>query len=133
VRAFSGTILGMKMLLALAVLASCGGGDDGGNDAQPADTAPGPKVVQVSPCTGESATINTLDTRFDPTSVTISAGQIVKFVNEVTHDIKPALTGTTDEALVVPEGQTRCFRFNDPGTFGFRCAVHGFVGSVVVN
>ena len=124
----------MKTLLVVALLAGCGsGGGDGGNDAQPADTASGPKVELVSPCTGESATINTLDTRFDPTSVTISAGQIVKFVNEVTHDIKPALTGTTDAALLVPEGQTRCFRFNDPGTFGFRCAVHGFVGSVVVN
>lgn len=123
----------MKKLVVLAALVGCGGGGDGGNDAQPADTAAGPKVELVSPCTGESATINTLDTRFDPTSVTVAAGQIVKFVNEVTHDIKPALTGTTDEALAVPEGQTRCFRFNDPGTFGFRCAVHGFVGSIVVN
>lgn len=131
-RALSGTIHGMKMLLILAVLVGCGGGD-GGADGQPADTTSGPKVELVSPCTGESATVNTLDTRFDPTSVTISAGQIVKFVNEVTHDIKPALTGTTDEVLAVPEGQTRCFRFNDPGTFGFRCAVHGFIGSVVVN
>lgn len=121
----------MKKLVVLALLVGCG--SSGGGDDVPLDTASNdPRVELVSPCTGESATINTLSTRFDPMTATVSAGQIVKFANEVEHDIKPALTGDTDEVLLVPEGQTRCFRFNEAGTFGFRCSVHGFVGSIVV-
>lgn len=120
--------------LAFVLLAACGGGSGDDDDTPPADTGNNdPRVEMVSPCTGESATINTLSTRFDPMTVTISAGQIVKFANEVEHDIKPALSGDTDPALLVPEGQTRCFKFNDAGTYGFRCSVHGFVGSVTVN
>lgn len=120
--------------LAIVLLTACGSGSGDDGDDVPADTGSNdPRVEMVSPCTGESATINTLSTRFDPTSVTITVGQVVKFENEVEHDIKPALSGNTDDALVVPEGQTRCFRFNEAGTFGFRCSVHGFVGSVVVN
>jgi len=117
--------------LGFAVLVAACGGSTGGDDV-PADTSGGVRVEAVSPCTGESATVNTLATRFDPATVTVTAGQVVKFVNDVGHDIKPALSGDTDDALAIPEGQTKCFRFNVTGSFGFRCSIHGFVGSVTV-
>jgi plastocyanin len=125
----------MKTAFAALALAACGGGV--GDDDAPMDTAQQASVMVVTPCAGENATIVSLASRFDPMSVTITMGQIVKLVAEPTgsepHDIMPALTGTTDPALVVPRGETRCFRFTAPGTYNFRCAVHGFLGSVVVN
>lgn len=89
----------------------------------------------VTPCTGETATIDSLANRFDPMSVTITMGQIVKIdagqaIDD--HDVAPSLNTSTDPALVVPSGEARCFRFTATGTFNFRCTVHGFVGSVVV-
>jgi plastocyanin len=126
----------MKAVIAVLALAACGGGGDGGGDDAPDPDGPvTPSVMVVTPCAGETATIESLASRFDPASVTISMGQIVKIsAGQVSddHDIAPALSGTTDPALEVPGGQERCFRFTATGTFGFRCTIHGFVGSVVV-
>lgn len=126
----------MKAVMAVLALAACGGGEDSPADSAPNDTPTQSSVMVVTPCTGEAATIESLATRFDPMSATITMGQIVKIsAGQVgdDHDIKPALTGTTDAALLVPGGQERCFRFTAPGTYGFRCSIHGFVGSIVVN
>ncbi len=127
----------MKAVLAALALVACGGGDGGGgNDAAPSDTAQS-SVMVVTPCAGEAAMIQSLATRFEPMSVTVTMGQIVKLVAEPSgsdsHDIKPALSGNTDPALVVGSGQSKCFRFTAPGTYNFRCSIHGFVGSIVVN
>lgn len=112
------------------VLAACGGGD--GDDA-PADSATDAAVAAVevvTPCAGETSTITTLGTRFDPAMVTIAPGQIVKFVSEATHPVA-ALPGT-DPALAVPEGQTKCFKFPTAGTYNFKCTFHSFVGKITV-
>jgi plastocyanin len=125
-----------KTVLAALALAACGGGEDPPADSAPNDTPGQSSVMVVTPCTGEAATIESLATRFEPMSVTISMGQIVKIsAGQVSddHDIMPALSGNTDPALVVPGGQERCFRFTATGTFGFRCSSHGFVGSIIVN
>ncbi len=73
----------------------------------------------------------TLSTAFSPASATITQGQIVKFVSTSTHPIA-ALSGT-DPTLNVPENQTKCFRFTMPGTYKFKCTIHGFVGMLTVN
>lgn len=125
----------MRLTYGLFALAACGGGG-GGDDDTPMDTATA-AVAVVTPCTGETAMIESLSDRFEPMSVTISVGQIVKLVAEPSgtdpHNIKPALSGTTDPLLDVGSGQSKCFRFNTAGTFNFRCSLHGFVGSIVVN
>jgi plastocyanin len=117
----------------LALLTSIAACSSGGDDDNPGiDAPPGAKVTEVTPCTGESATIMTLGTRFEPMAATITTNQVVKFVNDVGHDIKP--NGTmSDAALAVPDGQTKCFKFTAAGTYNFRCSIHGFVGSITVN
>lgn len=121
----------MILRFAMLALAACsGGGDD--DDTPPTDGPAVGKVMEVTPCAGETATIMTLDTRFDPMTATITKNQIVKFINDPGHDIKP--NGTmTDAALLIGDGQTKCFKFTATGTFGFRCAIHGFVGTITVN
>ena len=126
----------MKAVIGLLALAACGGGGGGDDDDTPMDTSQA-AVQVVTPCTGETATIESLANRFEPMSVTVSTGQIVKLVAEPSgtdpHDIKPALSGTTDALLEVDSGDSKCFRFNTAGTYNFRCSIHGFVGSIVVN
>jgi plastocyanin len=113
-------------------VAACGGGSDGGDDTPPTDGPAAASVVSTA-CGSEVETINTLGTRFDPMSVTISMGQVVAFDNgEVAddHDIVP--NSPNADGLEVGRGEVGCFRFTATGTFGFRCGIHGFVGTVVV-
>jgi plastocyanin len=122
----------MRPVVALLFVAACGGGSDGGDDTPPVDSPAAASIAETA-CGGEVETINSLGTRFDPMSVTISMGEVVAFDNgEVAddHDIVPNTANAT--GLEVGRGETKCFRFTDTGTFGFRCGIHGFVGTVVV-
>jgi len=110
-------------------MAGCGGGGD-----PPAVDSPvsNPTIVRVDPCPATpDASFMTLSSRFEPTSATITQGQVVQFISESTHPIGP--TGGTEATLTVPEGATRCFQFTAPGTYMFKCTVHGFVGTLTVN
>lgn len=118
----------MRPLVALLFVA-CGGG---GSDPPVVDSPAAPSVASTA-CGSEVETIMTLATRFDPMTVTINMGEIVAFDNGQPaddHDIAPNSANAT--GLEVGQGDIGCFRFTDTGTFGFRCAVHGFVGTVVV-
>lgn len=112
-----------------AVLAACGGG---GDDPPPMpDAAAALEVTPVDPCPATpDESFMALATRFEPVSATITQGQVVEFVSDVDHPIG-ALAGT-DSDLTVPESATKCFRFTMPGTYKFRCTVHGYVGTLTV-
>jgi plastocyanin len=113
----------------VSVLAACGG-DDGGNNMMMIDSPP-PSIAEVTPCAGEVATTTTMASAFSMPTINITMGQVVKFVSTSTHPIGPI--APTDSILAVPENQTKCFRFTAPGTFKFKCTVHGYAGMVVVN
>jgi len=69
---------------------------------------------------------------FIPKASTITVGQVVKFVITAEHFVIPNTLTTTDPALMVSRGETKCFRFNVPGTYGFLCGVHSFTGTITV-
>lgn len=71
-------------------------------------------------------------TTFIPRSTTISIGSVVKFVITAEHFVIPNTLTTTDPALMIKRGETRCFRFAVPGTYNFLCGVHSFLGSITV-
>lgn len=119
-----------QAIYSVLVFAACGGGDEAPADSATGTDAQVAAVEVVTPCAGETSTITTLGTRFDPAMVTIAPGQIVKFVSEATHPVA-ALPGT-DPALAVPEGQTKCFKFPTAGTYNFKCTFHSFVGKITV-
>ena len=69
---------------------------------------------------------------FIPNAVTVSVGQAVKFVITSEHFVIPNTLTTTDPALNVKRGETKCFRFDVPGKYGFLCGVHSFTGTITV-
>jgi plastocyanin len=119
--------------LAIVLAAAC---DNGGGSSVTADAAPDAPVVPVvalddCPAT-VAATITDSATAFIPKESTISVGQVVKFVITAEHFVIPNTLTTTDPALMVSRGETKCFEFDKPGTYGFLCGVHSFTGTIVV-
>jgi plastocyanin len=122
-------------LVATFFLVACGGGDGGGGVDGGAD-APATTVMVVDPCPATpDATVTTDDSSFAymPQMTTITQGQVVKFVTSSTHDVKPNTLQNTDAGLIVGFSQTKCLRFTATGTFGFKCSIHAFTGTIQVN
>src|SRR5688572_20530122 len=119
------TILVPAFCLALAACGDDGGGGGGDDTAEP-DAEETASVTMVS-CTGitPDAEVTTDGSAYSPMSVTISAGEVVRFDPQATHDVN-------GEEFDVPLGGEGCFRFDTAGTYAFRCTPHGFTGSVVV-
>jgi plastocyanin len=120
--------------LALAICASvaCGGGSNPADAKVFHDAPGGSATVMAVTCPGTpAATVMDNTGVYSPMSVTITQGQIVKFVNDPTHDVSPNTTGS-DSGLHVDFGLTGCLMFTHTGTFGFHCSQHGFMGSVTV-
>jgi plastocyanin len=119
--------------LAMIFAAAC---DTGGDQMVSVDAAPDvpvAPVVELSSCPAlVAATIMDSATMFIPKDSPITVGQVVKFVITADHFVLPNSLTTTDPLLMVGRGQTKCFRFNVRGTYGFLCGAHGFTGTVTV-
>lgn len=120
----------MRIAIGLILgLAACGGG---GDDPPTDSAAPQSTIEAVNPCAGEAATVTTTTAfMYMPQATTINAGEIVKFVMDLSHDVAPRTT-QDDSGLRVGFGQTKCLRFTTAGTFNFKCTPHGFTGSITV-
>jgi len=127
-------------LVALVVLVACGGGTD---DPAPADTAAANDApaqvatVMTVPCDGTElpAPIETTGGfRFNPSTMTISKDQVIKFVSGSTHNVVPD-TAPTDTGLSIPAvGATGCLKFTATGSFKFKCQPHpSMKGTITVN
>ena len=120
----------MRSGLFALVLVACSAGAD---SPPPVDTAPPIPVVELSSCPATvAATIMDSPTMFIPKDSPITVGQVAKFVITSEHFVLPNTLTTTDQALSIGRGQTKCFRFNVPGSYGFLCGVHGFTGTITV-
>lgn len=121
--------------LAVATLAACGDDGGGGTVADAAvDTGMAAKVATVQCPASPAATVMTVNgtDSYMPMASTIPVGGVVRFVMSNTHDVAPNPIGTTDSAIVVGFGQTKCLQFNQAGTYGFYCSAHSFAGTVTV-
>ncbi len=70
------------------------------------------------------------DTSYSVTTTNIAVGQVVKFVMATEHNVFPN-TGQ-DPGLHVDFGASLCKKFTVAGTYTFKCSIHLFMGSVVV-
>ncbi len=116
--------------LAVVVVAAC---DTGDGTTAPKIDAPPPAPVEVVDCPAiVAATVQDSPTMFIPKATTIPAKEVVKFVITAEHFVLPNTLVTTDQLLMVRRGETKCFKFNTPGTYGFLCGVHSFTGTITV-
>lgn len=115
----------------LTLLIACDSSSSVVADAAP-DVAIVPVVTLASCPSAVEATIQDSPTTFVPKLTTIPRAGTVKFEITAEHFVLPNTLTTTDEALNVKRGESKCFRFNTPGTYGFLCGVHGFTGTITV-
>ena len=129
------------MALAL-VAAGCGDDDDdsgdggggGGNTEQPADTGGGGGGG------GGGAEVSMQNIQFDPSDVTIKAGETVTWTNDegVAHDVDktsgpgPQFSSGPEGGMM--EGDTFSQTFDQAGTYEYVCRVHapGMAGTIEV-
>jgi plastocyanin len=130
--------MSVRCMLAISVLAlaACDDGGDGtGTPDAPRIDAQVSNVMAVTCPATTSVTFTTLAERFEPTTASITRGQIVKFEStNSTHPIEPIPNNPlSDPGLVVPAGSTKCFTFLSAGMYKFQCTVHGYPGTLTVN
>ncbi|MGA7227818.1 MAG: plastocyanin/azurin family copper-binding protein [Acidimicrobiia bacterium] len=101
-------------LAAVLLLASCGGGDDGGESIE-----------------GENVTVKMFDNRFEYTEVRIPVGGTVTFVGagRSPHNSNAADGSWSTEdvfgSLNQLEGDSAKLTFDEPGEYVFFCTFHG--------
>ncbi|MGC2239358.1 MAG: plastocyanin/azurin family copper-binding protein [Acidimicrobiia bacterium] len=101
-------------LAAVLLLASCGGGDDGGASIE-----------------GENVTVKMFDNRFEYTEVRIPVGGTVTFVGagRSPHNANAADGSWSTEdvfgSLNQLEGDSAKLTFDEPGQYVFFCTFHG--------
>lgn len=126
-----GSMRSAVVVVMFAAACETGGG---GTAIDAAPDVPVPPVVTLTDCPAAvAATIQDSPTMFIPKETTINKGQTVKFTITAEHFVIPNTLTTTDSMLSVKRGETKCFRFNTVGTYGFLCGVHGFTGTITVN
>jgi amicyanin len=115
------------------VVAGCGGDDDEGDSGSAATTEeqqPAPEAEGG----GGGTEVSMKDIKFDPSDVTVKAGDTVTWVNDdsVGHDV----TGDdfkSGDAGAMQNGDTFEHTFDAAGTFDYVCTVHpGMKGTVKV-
>lgn len=107
-------IIRSLVLVALVVLLSIGG-----------------LAVPASGGQGGPTRVRILDNRFRPVRVTIARGTVVRWVNQGNRDHTSTGPGWNSGSLDPGDAFRR--RFNQTGTFAYRCTIHASMrGTIVV-
>ncbi len=104
-----------------------------GSDGSPAPVAASPSPPPSPPsAVAGTTTVTLLDFRFDPPSVTVRAGDRVRFTNGGAALHTATQTGAWDTGFMQP-GEAAEVLFATPGTFPYVCVIHPtMTGTVVV-
>jgi len=85
----------------------------------------------------KSAVVYMYDKYFDPSTITINAGQKVTWINKgaVDHTVTSS-NGYFDSGHIHP-GSSMSYTFTKPGTYSYKCTIHSFMafgmkGKVIV-
>jgi plastocyanin len=94
-----------------------------------------PSSTVTTSADGTHVTVELLDDRFQPTTLTIAAGTTVTFVNKGAnwHNVS-AVDGSFTSALIAP-GDSFTYTFTTPGDYRYLCrqhARHGMIGTITV-
>jgi len=94
----------------------------------------GAKAVAAGERGAAAATVRMAQIKFQTDSVTISAGQIVRWVNEdpLDHTVTFDAAGAPSSSQLIPMGGSYAVRFDKPGAYTYHCTPHPFMKGVVV-
>ncbi|HSL57639.1 MAG TPA: cupredoxin domain-containing protein [Acidimicrobiales bacterium] len=106
------------LVLAALVLAGCGGDDDSGDDASPADGVGGPVDVSI------------VDFGFEPAELAVPAGTTVRWTNDgaAPHTVTG---GILDSGDIAP-GDTFQATLVAPGTIEYVCTIHPQMTATII-
>ncbi|MET7813996.1 cupredoxin family copper-binding protein [Streptomyces sp. NPDC005395] len=107
--------------LALTTLLGCSNGGGGGGDTA-TESATGPS-------TGGGTRITIQDFKFQPASLTVSAGAEVTVVNKdtTTHTVTASKGGSFDTGDIAPGKSATFTAPSKPGDFPYTCTIHPFM------
>jgi plastocyanin len=109
-------------VLALAI-ASCGGGDSGG------------QAASTGACASGAVTIRMAQVKFDPEKASAKVGQTICWVNEDTFDHDAvADSGASFKSELFGKGKTFTTTVDKAGTVKYECTIHpGMTGEIDVH
>jgi len=111
----------LALLVGLVVVAGCGGDDDGGTAGSSAA------------CPSGAVTIKMVDTKFDPETASVKAGQEVCWVNEDSIQHNAVAENDAFKSELFNKGETFTATVDQPGTIKYVCTVHpGMTGELEV-
>jgi amicyanin len=91
-----------------------------------------PKPAALGPATAVAAEVRMAAYAFQTPSLTISAGQAVRWTNDDTVEHSVTFDGTEPGSpLILPTG-TYVHRFDTPGTYLYHCTPHPFMKGMIV-
>jgi plastocyanin len=123
------------LALAAGTLAACGGGDKtASSTSTPAPTTPAAPTAKPPAATGGVVAVDIKDIKFVPATVTVKAGQTVRWTNSdpVAHTVT-AKSGSTVDSGTIASGKTYETKFTKAGKVDYVCTIHpGQAGTVIV-
>lgn len=82
------------------------------------------EVLPVARAQVSGASVSMIDNSFSPASLTVTAGELVRWTNNGSLPHTATLNGVFDSGTLA-SGGTFSYRFATPGTFRYYCRLHG--------
>lgn len=124
------------VLLAILLLAGCGGSSASGAGAPSATTAPGATSTTTSGGTAQVKIGEQNDKYgFEPTMLSVTVGTKVVWTNasDAPHTVASDTGSTLASSTISPSGGTFSFTFTQAGTYTYHCTIHPYMkGTIVV-
>ncbi|MGE5625764.1 MAG: plastocyanin/azurin family copper-binding protein [Bacillota bacterium] len=90
-------------------------------------------AVRAADAPAKGPEIGILNYKFDPDTVTVTAGTTVTWVNK---DDVPHTIASSDKRFTssggLDKGDSYSYTFNTPGTFAYYCSIHPFMTAKIV-
>lgn len=105
-------IIILSIILIAVVITGCG----------KTTTTPATSTTSNSNTTGQANTVTIKNFAFEPATLTVKPGTVVTWTNQdsAIHKIKSPSFNSSD----LKQGETFQFQFNDPGAYGYSCAIN---------
>ena len=123
----------LAALTSMALLAGCGGDDDGGSATTNMDT--GPAAAAGSGSAKRTDTIKIVDFVYDPDPSAVRAGQKISVPNAdaAPHTITDAGSGKAFDSGTIKGKATGSLTIDKPGSYRYICELHPFMkGEITV-